>query len=581
MSSALSMAPSTTVATWRLELALDPDLPAETVLAVGYRRWGVALAARLRGEFALLIWDREHERGLLVADQIGIRRVFVRSEGRRLWFGSEVRNLLALIPSRPAPDPVAVSHWLAQSAPPEGATLYEGITGLEWGHLVELDSNGWAPQRYWQPAYQESLDLPHRELIEEIGGALRRAVARRVTPEAPTGVLMSGGLDSTSVAALAHSLSENGALAFSTTFPNYPRIDESAWIDELEAHVGLPVVRYAASGPGLIASALAYLREWELPLHAWSEAWIQPLLRGAGERGVTAILSGEGGDELFGSRYYLIADLMRGGHFVAAARFAREVPEAGGRTPRNVFFRLLWEFGVLGLAPAAAEAAWNRMAPRSNSTPWWASERCARLLRTGGLSSWRNGDGPRWWSAQTHTLTAKAHAFGMFDHERRRCEQVGLEARHPLFDLELFELMFRVPPALCSEGNLSRPHLRETMNGLSPDFVRLRPSKSVFDQVVIDALTGPEFVGLRVILDNATEVGAYARPQAIRDLLNTAPPRQRGHPFAWTQDVLRLAALEVWLRYQGDSSLPEKLLEDPRIPPVDDGSADLRSAAHS
>lgn len=545
-----------------LGLAAAPD--AEAVLARGYRRWGAELAPRLRGEFVLLAWDRRGNRGVLVPDQLGARRIVVRRQGRRVWFASEVRDLLRLLPRRPEPDPIAVSHWLTARPAPRGATLYRGVECPGPGRLVELDLRGGRLRRYWRPRYREPLALPREELVAQIREALATAVARRLTAGAPIGVLMSGGLDSTSVAALAHRASPDGAWTFSATFPDYPWIDESPWIDAVASELDLPGVKLAAVGRGILASSLEHLAEWELPLHAWSEAWTQPLLRSAAALGVTAMLSGEGGDELFGSRLLLTADLLRRGRPLAAIRYARRLPEAGGRAPRRVLARVLWEFGARGVPPARLEEAW-RLARGGGAAPWWASAEMRRLLRWRREPSWRGGEGPRWWAHLTHALTEGVHGYGVLDHLRRRTAQAGLEARHPLLDLDLLELMLRVPPSLCARGKLTRPLLREAMVGISPDVVRLRPDKSVFDDLLTNALAGPELPALRGVLGGASEVRAYARPEAIRQLLDNPPPGQRGDPGSWGEDVLRLAAIELWLRSQADPDLPRRLLAGPLV----------------
>jgi asparagine synthase (glutamine-hydrolysing) len=549
------------------ELRLPPELDPQQILARGFRRWGSGLAPRLRGEFALLLWDRRERRGILAPDQIGIRRVVFRRRGNRLWFATEIRHLLPLLERRPGPDPVAVSHWLTARQAPRWATLYEGIECPGPGWMLELDRDGGRPHRYWRPQYREPVAVGEAELVERVGAGLRTAVARRVPAADPVGVLMSGGLDSTSVALLAQRASDSGAWAFSSTFPEFPQVDESPWIDAVEAHSGLPAVRLAAEPQGIVASGLEHLATWELPLHAWNEAWTQPLMREAAALGVTAILSGEGGDELFGSRCLLIADLLRSGHLLAAARLARGLPEAGGRAPRRVFAEILWRFGLAGLPSARLESAWRRCAFWEDRAPWWAQPQMERWLRSERQPSWRALDGPRWWAHLADVLTDSAHGFGLFDHMRRSAEQAGLEARQPLFDLDLLELMLAVPPAVCSRGSLTRPLLRAAMSGLSPDSVRLRPDKSVFDELVSAALLGPELPALRQLLGNASEVRAYARPEAIADLLAHPPPHQRGEAAAWEDDVLRLTAIELWLRFQEDPDLPARLLEGELVPP--------------
>lgn len=548
------------------ELGLAAGAAPEVVLAAGFRRWGTELAPRLRGEFSILLWDRRRRRGLLVPDQLGVRRVVYRLVGRRAWFATEVGGLIALLPTRPAPDRDAVVAWLTARPAPGGATLYAGVRSLGPGELLELGPDGGRVRRYWRPTWREPLDLARGELGARVRGALDTAVARRDTPGAPLGVLMSGGLDSTSIAVIARGRAAAGSLAFSATFPDYPSIDESPWIDVMESEAGIEGVRLAARGQGILASGLEYLERWELPLHAWSEAWTQPLLRRAAALGVTAMLSGEGGDELFGSRFLLTADLLRGGRPVAAVRFARGLPEAGGRAPRRVLARVLWGFGLAGVPSARAELAWRRLRLGAGRAPHWATAETARRLRDACTPSWRAPGVPRWWAHLTDALTEGVHGFGLLDHVRRRTEQAGLEARHPLLDLDLFELLLRVPPELCSEGDLTRPLLREAMAGRTPDAVRLRPDKSVFDLLVTDALVGPELPALRTLLGQGSEIRAFARPDAIADLLDRPPPAWPGDPGAWGDDVLRLTAMETWLRFQSDPTLPSRLLESGRVP---------------
>ncbi len=510
------------------ELEIERPARAEEVLARGFRRWGAGLAPRLRGEFTLLVWDRRARRGLLVPDQLGVRRIFFRREGGRLWFASEVAELLAVLPRRPGPDPVAVAAWLGARPAPRGATLYAGIDCLGPGQMLEVGPEGGRVVDYWRPRPGAPLDLRGLDLVEAIRETLERAVARRATPGAPLGVMMSGGLDSTSVAALALR-GENGAIAYSATFPGYPSVDESAWVDTFAESTGICVVRHAAEPRGLLAASATYMERWQLPLHAWSEAWAQPLLRRAAGDGVVAMLSGEGGDELFGSRLALTADRLRGGDLRGAVGFARGLPEAGGRAPRRVLAHVLWKYGVEGVLSARRARAWGR----------------------GDGTRWQEVEGPRWWALLVHALTDGVHGFGLLDHVRRRTEMNGIEARHPLLDLDLFELMLRVPPEACSAGVLTRPLLREAMAGISPDTVRLRPDKSVFDALVTDALLGPELPAIRAILGDPRELGPYADLDQVRTMVEHPPAPHDPRSGAWGEEVLRLTAIELWLRAQG------------------------------
>jgi hypothetical protein len=229
--------------------------------------------------------------------------------------------------------------------------------------------------------------------------------------------------------------------------------------------------------------------------------------------------------------------------------------------------RVLWQFGLAGLPSARMEEAWQRLRLGRGRAPRWATAGTARRLRAAPAPSWRQAGVPRWWAYLTDGLTERMHGFGLLDHVRRRTEQAGLEARHPLLDLDLFELMLRVPPLLCSEGTLTRPLLRGAMAGRTPDPVRLRPDKSVFDLLITDALVGPELPALRELLGGrAAEVRAFARPEAVAAMLDRPPPAWPGDPGAWGDDIMRLAAIETWLRSQEDPELPRRLLDSGHVP---------------
>src|ERR1700733_8813640 len=111
----------------------------EQLLAAGYRRWGWGLPERLRGDFVLLVWDGERGEGLLARDQLGVRPLFLYEAGGGLRFAGELRQLLALLPRRPRPDPASVAHWIAVSNRPGDATLYAGVRRLGPGEMLLLD----------------------------------------------------------------------------------------------------------------------------------------------------------------------------------------------------------------------------------------------------------------------------------------------------------------------------------------------------------------------------------------------------------------------------------------------------------
>jgi asparagine synthase (glutamine-hydrolysing) len=522
----------------------------EELLAAGWRRWKLDLLTRMRGDFALLIWDGDCGEGVLARDQLGVRSMFLHDSAGGLCFASEIRQLLRLLPARPAPDAASVAHWITMSNRPGTATLYAGVRRLNPGAALLLDRNGTRELSYWAPRFDEPLSESEPQLAQRVRASLDRAVAVRISAQKLTGVLMSGGLDSSSVAAVAAQQAPGRVTAQSAVFPEHPAIDESDLIEELRCSLGLGGITAEVRGGGLLSSALESIHDWELPLRSWGDFWAAPLLRAAAAEGVGVTLGGDGGDELFGACSYLLADRLRRGHPAQAIALARELPGAGDHPARRDVARIFATVAISGALPYRLHRLLQRpFADRG--TPAWLLPGLARALRdTDDPLAWKTLDGPRWWAEVAHGLTRGVEETGIFEHQRRRAAAAGLEARHPLFDLELVELSLRLPPLATFDRYRSRPVLRAAMAGTLPDSVRLRPGKALFDPVLVESLAGLDDPAARgLLLDPHAELGAYVDLRAMRSALyGDTGARERS--FRWMWQVWRLLTAECWLRSQ-------------------------------
>ena len=125
------------------ELGMAASETPEAVVAQGYHRWQDGVLERLRGDFSVLVWDRERRRGVIACDQFGSRSMFVRSAGSRLYFASELRVLLELLPMRPGPDHRAVLEYVSLYPFAQSRTMYEGVRQLPTAHAMRLEEPGW------------------------------------------------------------------------------------------------------------------------------------------------------------------------------------------------------------------------------------------------------------------------------------------------------------------------------------------------------------------------------------------------------------------------------------------------------
>jgi asparagine synthase (glutamine-hydrolysing) len=166
-----------------------------------------------------------------------------------------------------------------------------------------------------------------------------------------------------------------------------------------------------------------------------------------------------------------------------------------------------------------------------------------------GRWDWKRRRGPRWW-AQLASLLLDDRV-GAADHARRQAAMHGIEARHPLRDPDLIELMLGMPPELGFDPELDRPLLRRALADELPESTLKDTRKPFFNALAQDALAGPDLPRLRELLrDPHPELVAPVRAGALPVLLDRAAAR-RGPP-GWDLDLWRVATLELWLRHQAD-----------------------------
>ncbi len=543
------------------QAGLAPGQTFERVLAGAYARWGEAMFEQLRGDFVVLVWDPRTRRLLVARDQVNARPLYVRIVGDRVLFASEVRNLLRLLERRPGPDDASVAHWLRHNRVPPDRTLYEGVSRVEAGHLLRIVDGRPELRRYWTPSREPQLQGSRAELAEQLRAQIVRAVERRCV-DGMTAVMLSGGLDSTTLAAVGSRCLDAARApvgTYSMTFPDDPASDETPQIDRTTARLGLANTRIAVRASGILAGSLEYLRTWELPPAAFTLSYWLPLAHRVAEDGVTTILDGDDGDDLFGYSPWLSADLVLRGRPLAAARILRRTPELSSE-PVRTLLRNAYTLAVKGSMPPALHRAIHRVRGPADYAPSWLNDRTAKTYyETFRPWAWKLAAQPRWWADRVATLLTDAFPAALFDHARRRAAMAGLDRRHPFADIDLMGFINRLPPELAFDPRYNRPLLRESMAGLVPDEIRLQPHKMNLNTFFDDSLAADLPAVRRLLLDKHAEVGAYVRAEALQGLfangtIRSSESENLGYR-AW-----RFIEVECWLRSQEHPTFADELL---------------------
>ncbi len=287
------------------------------VLVHLYEQEGPAFARRLRGMFAVALWDSKLRRLVLARDRFGIKPLYYRTEAAGLEFASELRSL-----PRGEVDLDALEAFLTFNSIPAPLTIFREARKLPPGHVLVWEDGAARIERYARPSpvsVDELREDDEAELIEELRARLRDSVRAHLIADVPVGVLLSGGIDSAALAALAAEESDEPVRTFSIGF-------EERSFDEL-ADARLVAERYDTRHRELVLRPDAALL-----LPALADAFDEPfadssalptyLVSQLAAQDVKVALSGEGGDELFGGYYTYVADLLaeRTGHLAGLAR---------------------------------------------------------------------------------------------------------------------------------------------------------------------------------------------------------------------------------------------------------------------
>ena len=445
-------------------------------IAVGYEAWGDALFARLRGEFAILVWSRRERRLLAVRDAVGCRPLHFEQAGGRTFVASEARQVLAGSGRRPElnedvmVDSLVRRHRLTEEtffvdvSRMMPAVLYR-FRGGRAGELVR------GPEFWTPPPMRDATEADVPDLVEELAGLLRAAV-RRAIPAAPFAVSVSGGMDSTTVWALVRELRTHGsgsagidARPFSLVFPGFD-CDERPFI---EACLGEEAGR-AAFIDGAAQHGL------EVLTGLWDSLDVVPF--------ETTYLVCAGRSRRGGGRSPDRPDRPGRGSLAS-----RRGPTGTTGSPRHRHRTWRWWTVEVvrceqddGSAKDADEEALEVVWPRSRCPLVVAPLPLGRLDAGGGDLSGRDPTPDSRQREVRSMLTVLRREFNAALWESIDAHYC-IESRQPLMDLDLVAFAFTTPGTLMALGGRSKGLLRLAASGWSPHEVVARPYKTLFEAV--------------------------------------------------------------------------------------------------
>ena len=490
--------------------------------AAAFSAWGIESFARLLGPFAIAIWNADRREAILARDALGGRGLAVALDDRRLLAASE-EGALASVLGETELDPARIAAYFSLEDPDPTSTFRLGVRRLAPGEILivggERHRSAWLARPSPAPGLHAARP---EERAEELRHRLDLAVRCRMRAIGRPAVLLSGGLDSSPIAALARRASPTGERlrAFSWVFPRHPRADESGHLSVLERDLDLELHRLPCDDE----APRPHHPEW--PSHPATpeqnayRRFHERAYEAASRLGGRVLLSGLCGDQLYGGAEHRLAEALRAGRFGAAAvELSRRTGEGGGALRAAV--------GALIPDRLRLERAGRR---RRQRFPWLAEGALDLLPDPVERDGWA-ADYPR--PAQAKSLLGAHNGHGL-SVERYYTDSWGVEVRHPLRDRRVIELFLGLPAEDLAAEGVGRPVLRRAMAGLLPSSILARHDKATFEDLFMSGVYGDarsEVAGM--LLTHHAAWREYLRP----DWIETAWQKRQGG----------LGGLLVWL----------------------------------
>jgi len=500
--------------------AFRTDCDTEVIVHL-YEEHGEGFLERLRGMFAIAVWDAPRQRLLLARDRFGIKPLYYRLAGGGVSFASELKAMLEQPGFSREIDPHAVSAYLAFNSIPAPLTIFAEARKLPPGHLLAWRGGEAELRRYARPAPDAASDVrrePARELAAELRDVLEDSVRAHLVADVPVGVLLSGGVDSGGLVALAAGQSDERLRTFSVGF-------EESGFDEL-GRARLVARRYDTDHHELIlrpdaVDLLPKLVEAFDEPFGDSSALPTYLVSQLAAGEVKVALSGEGGDELFGGYHTYVADLLapRIGRLAAlAAPLAEALPSSDARVG--------FDYKAKRFARAAADPD-----PLTRHHGWKEIfSPTARTALLGRADGWDPVDVYRERYAETVGAEPLARLqdvdLGIYlvDDLLVKTDRLSmahsLELRVPFLDQRVAELAMALPTSLKVRGFAKKRLLRRALAPLLPREV-VRGRKQGFSIPIAAWLRGPlEPFAREVLAPSALARQGLLDPAAVGDLLD-------------------------------------------------------------
>ncbi|MBN8279287.1 MAG: asparagine synthase [Gammaproteobacteria bacterium] len=534
----------------------EAGTPVRDRVLAAYRKFGAGLLERARGHFGLAILDRAAGRAVLGVDRSGVGSIaWATASDGTLVFGTSVRDvarhrLIAATISRQALFDFLYFHMV-----PSPGTVYAGVGKLRPAHGLVCERGRITVQPYWSPRFATAMDAPPDQLHDGLKDVLQESVARAAATGGTVGAFLSGGLDSSTVAGMLARSTPGRARTFSIGF-EAEEYNELGFARIAARRFDLDSVEMEVTPANVTEAIPAIAAAFDEPFGNSSAVPTYWCARTARDHGITRLLAGDGGDELFGGNQ----------HYSRQAIF-----ELYYRLPA-VVRSVLCEGVLLGALPEGAPFPLGKLRSYIDQ---------ARIPLPRRLKSWDfmfRTPASRVWNPEFLASVSPGHPddvmasvyqepatgqyldrllyfdwqFVLADNDLRKvngaCGMAGMDVSYPMLDADVVDFSLRLTPDLKVRGQHLRPFYKDATRGFLPDEILDKEKHGFGLPFGLWLKTDP---GLRaLVLDSLASLRGrgLVRPDFLEDVMRE---HGSGHASYYGYVIYDLVMLEQWLAVHG------------------------------
>jgi asparagine synthase (glutamine-hydrolysing) len=525
------------------------------VIVHAYEEYGADCLKAMNGMFAFALWDSNRRRLLLARDRIGIKPLYYAKLPHCLLFGSEVKSVLAHPQFERRLDVTALNLYLSLEYVPTPHCIFAGVHKIPPGHFLMVEGEDTRLERYWDLRLDKSEPIAARTVSEctaEVLQLLYDAVKMELIADVPVGVLLSGGIDSSAVAAMMTRASNQSVPSFCVAFDD-PSFDESSHARLVARHLGTEHHEFPLSADTALATLPEIVAGLDEPLGDSSIIPTYCLSRFTKEH-VKVALGGDGGDELFGGYSTLQAHRLANYYQRLAPGWLRDLVEPWVLEKLPVSFdNLSFDFKMrrflrdYRLSPVERHHRWlGSFTPEEKASllsPLAGEIRQEVMGLVAGHAHRAHTQDPL---NQVLYCDLKLYLEGDILVKVDRASMANsLEVRVPLLNRLLVEYAAKLPHSFKLRGLTTKFLLRHALKGILPDSI-LKRGKKGFNAPVAKWFAGP----LKPLLEDLLSPQRLKRqglfqPAFVTSLIKEHQARYRDHrKLLWT-----LLAFQMWYQH--------------------------------